>query len=65
MEVMNWKRSSYSSSNGQNCVDVATNLPRAVAVRDSKDPGGPALVVTPADWQSFTASVKAGRFDLA
>ena len=65
MEVMNWRRSSRSGSNGQNCVEVATNLPRAVAVRDSKDPDGPALVVTPADWQSFTASVKAGRFDLA
>lgn len=63
MEVMNWKRSSYSSSNGQNCVEVG-NLPRAVAVRDSKDPNGPALVITPADWQSFTASVKAGAFDL-
>jgi hypothetical protein len=59
-----WRKSSRSGDNGGACVEVARNLPR-VAVRDSKDPGGPALVFSPADWQSFTASVKAGRFDLA
>jgi hypothetical protein len=31
----------------------------AVALRDSKDPQGPVLVVTPQDWQAFTATVKA------
>ena len=35
-----WRKSSYSSSTGQNCVEVATNLPGIVAVRDSKDPTG-------------------------
>jgi len=39
---------------------VARNLPGAVALRDSKDPHGPVLVVTPEDWQAFTATVKAG-----
>jgi hypothetical protein len=60
MEVVNWKRSSFSGSNGQNCVEVA-NLPRVVAVRDSKDPDGPRLTFAPAAWQRFTASVKTGR----
>jgi hypothetical protein len=35
-----------------------------VAVRDSKNPDRPALVITPADWLSFTADIKSGRFDL-
>jgi Domain of unknown function (DUF397) len=64
MEVMNWRRSSFSSSNGQNCVEVA-NLPRVVAVRDSKDPSGPVLSVAPQDWRAFADQVKAGRYDLA
>lgn len=52
-----WVKSRHS--NGQaNCVEVARNLPGAVAVRDSKDPHGPALVFTPADWAAFTAGVK-------
>ncbi|HUY50507.1 MAG TPA: DUF397 domain-containing protein [Streptosporangiaceae bacterium] len=52
-----WAKSRYS--NGQaNCVEVARNLPGSVAVRDSKDPDGPALVFTPAAWSAFTAGIK-------
>jgi Domain of unknown function (DUF397) len=54
----NWGTSSYSSGNGGQCVEVATG-PAAVAVRDSKDRGGPALVFTPAQWLAFTGRVKA------
>ncbi len=53
-----WRKSSKSS--GGNCVEVALNLPGMVAVRDSKDPGGPVLVVTRADWEAFTADLKSG-----
>ncbi|MGI8449515.1 MAG: DUF397 domain-containing protein [Streptosporangiaceae bacterium] len=53
-----WRKSSYSGTNGGNCVEVARNLPGLVAVRDSKDPDGPALVFTPADWAGFTATVR-------
>jgi Domain of unknown function (DUF397) len=35
------RKSTYSGSNGGNCVEVADNLPGIVAVRDSKDPDGP------------------------
>jgi hypothetical protein len=59
-----WRKSSYSSANGGACVEVAGNLPGVVAVRDSKNPDQPALVFTPADWHSFTADLKSGRFDL-
>ena len=60
-----WRKSSYSNGNGGACVEVARNLPQTVAVRDSKDPEGPALAFAPGQWRSFTAQVKAGRFDLA
>ncbi|MBQ0903429.1 DUF397 domain-containing protein [Micromonospora sp. U21] len=48
-----WRKSSRSSGNGGNCVEVADNLPGVVAVRDSKDPAGPALTFTPATWRAF------------
>ena len=57
-----WRKSIHSSGNG-NCVEVARNLPGIVAVRDSKDPEGPALTTGPADWAAFTAYVSAGAFD--
>jgi hypothetical protein len=52
-----WRKSARSN-NGGNCVEVARNLPSIVAVRDSKNPHGPALIFTPADWEAFTAGVK-------
>ena len=55
-----WRKSTYSGGNGGNCVEVAHSLPGTVAVRDSKDPGGPQLITSPAAWQAFMASVKAG-----
>jgi uncharacterized protein DUF397 len=57
-----WRKSSRSGSNGGACVEVARNLPRVVAVRDSKDPDGPKIVTTPEDWQRFTASIKTGPY---
>jgi hypothetical protein len=56
-----WRKATRSTGNGGNCVEVASNLPRIVAVRDSKDPGGPALAFTPAEWRAFTAGLKAGQ----
>lgn len=54
----NWQTSSWSGANGGNCIQVA-DLPGTIAVRDSKDPNGPALLFTPAEWAAFTAQVKA------
>jgi hypothetical protein len=59
-----WRKASYSSGNGGNCVEVARNLPGVVAVRDSKDPAGPALVFTPDQWRAFLGGAQAGRFKL-
>jgi uncharacterized protein DUF397 len=55
-----WRTSSYSN-NGGACVEVAGNLPGIVAVRDSKDPTGPALTFTPAQWREFTAAIRRGE----
>lgn len=51
-----WRKSSYSGNGGSDCVEVVRNLPGTVAVRDSKDAGGPVLVFPAAGWQGFTAS---------
>lgn len=56
-----WRKASKSSSNGGACVEVARNLPGTVAVRDSKNPAGPMLALSPNAWRTFTANVKADR----
>lgn len=48
-----WRKSSRSGNVG-NCVEVATNLPDVIAVRDSKDTTGPVLTFAPAQWATFT-----------
>jgi hypothetical protein len=48
-----WRKSTHSSGNQGNCVEVADNLSDVVGVRDSKDPHGPALVFSPTTWRSF------------
>jgi cobalamin biosynthesis protein CbiG len=48
-----WTKSSHSGPNG-NCVEVARNLPGTVAVRDSKDPDGPVLILTRRQWRALT-----------
>ncbi|WP_440102844.1 DUF397 domain-containing protein [Streptosporangium sp. H16] len=53
-----WFKSSRSGGNGGDCVEVATNLPGIVAVRDSKNPNGPTLAFTPEAWADFITSVK-------
>ncbi len=55
-----WRKSSYSGQAG-NCVEVADTLPDIVAVRDSKDPDGPALVLAPAAWRVLARRVKSGE----
>ena len=59
-----WRKSSYSGTNGGQCVEVASNLPGTVAVRDSKDRNGPALGFAPEAWTEFVSGVKLGEFDL-
>jgi Domain of unknown function (DUF397) len=66
-----WRKSTYSGGNGGTCVEIAV-LPGSkegsdyvIALRDSKNPEGPALIFTPNEWTAFTAGVLDGEFDLA
>jgi hypothetical protein len=52
-----WRKSSYSGQSG-NCVEVARNLPAVVAIRDSKSPDGPRLLVSPETWRAFLLAVR-------
>ena len=60
-----WAKSSHSGGNGGQCVEVASNLPGIVAVLDSNDPDGPALVFTPDEWRAVAAGIRGGEFDLS
>ncbi|MEU9890487.1 DUF397 domain-containing protein [Sphaerisporangium sp. NPDC051011] len=57
LNTATWTKSSYSGSNGGQCVEVALNLPGVVAVRDSKNPGGPSVLTTPAEWGLFITAI--------
>jgi len=46
------------------CVEVADLDGGCRAVRDSKNPAGPALTFTVSEWAAFTTGVRAGEFDL-
>ncbi|WP_433242383.1 DUF397 domain-containing protein [Actinomadura nitritigenes] len=60
-----YRKSSHSGDASNTCVEVATNLPAVVAVRDSVDPEGPALAFSPAAWREFTGKLKNGELHTA
>ncbi|MGI8333183.1 DUF397 domain-containing protein [Actinomadura scrupuli] len=59
-----WRRSSRSTTQGGECVEVA-GLSGVVGVRDSKNPGGPELTFPAAAWHAFTDRIRSGHHDLA
>jgi len=58
-----WHKSSYSNGTGGACVETADLDADGRAIRDSKNPTGPALTFTATEWAAFTAGVRAGEFD--
>lgn len=58
-----WRKSSYSSPNGSDCVEVAPAV-EVIAVRDSKNPAGPKLTFAPEAWAAFTGRIRSGELDL-
>lgn len=60
---LRWRKSTHSSGGGSECVEVA-DRGDGTAVRDSKDPTGPALAFDRAEWAAFAARVKRGALDL-
>ena len=55
-----WRKSSYSTGNGSECVEVG-DAGQAIAVRDSKNPDGPSLLVSPTAWTTLTRQIKSGH----
>lgn len=58
-----WVKSTYSNGNGGGCVEWApAHIPtiHTVPVRDSKNPAGPVLTLTPAAWSAFVAYAARG-----
>ncbi|WP_328449646.1 DUF397 domain-containing protein [Streptomyces sp. NBC_00386] len=51
-----WIKSSYSTADGPDCVEMAV-VPDRILVRDSKNPGGPRLSLAPTAWAAFLPSV--------
>ncbi|MEW2068110.1 DUF397 domain-containing protein [Streptomyces sp. NPDC007346] len=58
LSTAHWRSSSYSNTNGGECVEVSDGFPGLVPVRDSKNPTGPALVIQAPAWDAFVTSLK-------
>ncbi len=58
-----WVKSSYSGPTGGNCVEVAFLAHGDVALRNSRDPEGAALIFTSAEWDAFLGGARDGEFD--
>jgi hypothetical protein len=64
VEVGAWRKSSHSTGNGGQCVEVAADE-AVVLARDSKDPEGAVLGFGAGAWRAFIGAVKGGRLDLS
>ncbi len=60
---LTWHKSSRSTAEGANCVEVAVLPGGGRAVRDSKNPAGPMLAFMPGEWDAFLHGAKNGEFD--
>ncbi|WP_380285482.1 DUF397 domain-containing protein [Kitasatospora purpeofusca] len=61
MREVGWCKSTYSAQANE-CVETRRPVSGGMAVRDSKDPGGPVLAFGADAWASFLAGVKGGEF---
>ncbi|MHB9861871.1 DUF397 domain-containing protein [Streptomyces sp. YIM S03343] len=52
MPYFQYRKSSYSDQVAE-CIEIATNVPTTVAIRDSKNPTGPRIRITPEAWSNF------------
>jgi hypothetical protein len=59
---LSWHKSSYSGTNGGDCVEVAVLPDGGRAVRDSKDSEGAVLGFSRSEWAAFIGRVRAGEF---
>lgn len=57
MDLIKWRKARRSGDQGDACVEVA-RFPETVAVRDSKDPSGPKLQLTPETFRTILNDLK-------
>ena len=53
-----WRKASHSNESGDACIEMAST-PGAVAIRDSKDPEGPKLIMSRGDFRHLAETLKA------
>ncbi|MEV6698780.1 DUF397 domain-containing protein [Streptomyces sp. NPDC051453] len=61
LSAVSWRKSSYSNSDGGECVEVSDDFAVIVPVRDSKVSHGPVLVFPADGWSFFVSAVKGGQ----
>ncbi|MFS8199576.1 DUF397 domain-containing protein [Streptomyces sp. CWNU-52B] len=52
MTEFTYRKATYSDEVAE-CVEIATNIPTTIAIRDSKNPAGPSLQIHPTTWTAF------------
>ncbi|MEU3773200.1 DUF397 domain-containing protein [Streptomyces sp. NPDC032472] len=58
LSKVSWRKSTYSSDDGGDCLEFADDIPGAVPVRDSKAPAGPVVLFGDAAWSAFVQHVR-------
>lgn len=62
MSQLSWQKSTFSTGDGENCVEVAADRAGTAYIRESDEPGA-VVTSTPAAFAAFVRAVKAGEFD--
>ncbi|WP_096212415.1 DUF397 domain-containing protein [Streptomyces sp. 2323.1] len=58
LSAASWRKSSYSNTQGGDCVEVADGIPGVVPVRDSTRPAGPVVLVGAPAWTAFIGHLR-------
>ncbi|MGW2838492.1 DUF397 domain-containing protein [Streptomyces sp. NPDC001493] len=58
LSIAAWRKSTFSDGGDTNCLEVADDFPGFVPVRDSKNPTGPALLISAPAWSAFIQDVR-------
>ncbi|MGW0591737.1 DUF397 domain-containing protein [Streptosporangium sp. NPDC002607] len=60
LHTAHWRKSTLSGDDASNCVEIANLSNNHRAIRDSKNPTGPTLLLTPRQWATFITTIKNG-----
>jgi hypothetical protein len=58
---LTWRKSTHSGGNGGDCIEVSPTSKPFIAIRDSKDPNGPKLLISSPMWQMFAQRVRTAK----